>query len=316
MEYLLHIGIMLCIYIILVLSTNLTVGMANLLTMCQAAFYGIGAYIGTYFLMQFNLPFVVIALIVMLATGLTSLIISYAAVKLKGDYFILGTLGFQMVVYTILYNWVNVTRGPYGIPGIPSIKLLGIWSLTGIYTYFFFSLVLTVAIALLFSYLQRSLCGRMLKARQTDKPSSQAFNRSIAKVKIGAFFISAAFAGVAGLVYASYVSYIDPSSFTFDESTFIITALFIGGVGSRVWGPIAGAAVVVILPELLRFVGLPDAVAANLRQVIYGLVLIVLMFVRPQGLLGDAKLKQEPTSPSVEKPAPAKTSPYTNCSKE
>ena len=312
----LHIGIMLCIYIILVLSTNLTVGMANLLTMCQAAFYGVDAYIGTYFLMQFNLPFVLIALVVMLATGLTSLIISYASVKLKGDYFILGTLGFQMIVYTILYNWVNVTRGPYGIPGIPSIKLFGVWSVTGIYAYFFLALILAVAVALIFSQLQRSLYSRMLKAIRTDELSAQALGRNTVQLKAWAFFISAAFAGVAGLVYASYVSYIDPTSFTLDESIFIITALFIGGIGSRVWGPIAGAAVVVILPELLRFVGLPDAVAANLRQVIYGLVLIVLMFVRPQGLLGDAKLKQEPTPPSVEKPAPAKTSPYTNCSKE
>jgi len=291
MEYLLHIGIMLCIYIILVLSTNLTVGMANLLTMCQAAFYGVGAYIGTYFLMHFNLPFVVIALIVMLATGLTSLIISYASVKLKGDYFILGTLGFQMIVYTILYNWVNVTRGPYGIPGIPSIKLFGVWNVTGIYAYFFLALILAVAVALIFSQLQRSPYGRMLKAIRTDELSAQALGRNTVQLKAWAFFISAAFAGVAGLVYASYVSYIDPTSFTLDESIFIITALFIGGIGSRVWGPIAGAAVVVILPELLRFVGLPDAVAANLRQVIYGLVLIVLMFVRPQGLLGDAKLK-------------------------
>ena len=291
MEYLLHIGIMLCIYIILVLSTNLTVGMANLLTMCQAAFYGVGAYIGTYFLMQFNLPFVLIALVVMLATGLTSLIISYASVKLKGDYFILGTLGFQMIVYTILYNWVNVTRGPYGIPGIPSIKLFGVWSVTGIYAYFFLAFILAVVVALIFSQLQRSPYGRMLKAIRTDELSAQALGRNTVQLKAWAFFISAAFAGVAGLVYASYVSYIDPTSFTLDESIFIITALFIGGIGSRVWGPIAGAAVVVILPELLRFVGLPDAVAANLRQVIYGLVLIVLMFVRPQGLLGDAKLK-------------------------
>lgn len=289
MEYLLHIGIMLCIYIILVLSTNLTVGMANLLTMCQAAFYGVGAYIGTYFLMQFNLPFVLIALIVMLATGLTSLIISYASVKLKGDYFILGTLGFQMIVYTILYNWVNVTRGPYGIPGIPSIKLFGVWSLTGIYAYFFLALILAVAVALIFNQLQRSPYGRMLKAIRTDELSAQALGRNTVQLKAWAFFISAAFAGVAGLVYASYVSYIDPTSFTLDESIFIITALFIGGIGSRVGGPIAGAAVVVILPELLRFVGLPDAVAANLRQVIYGLALVVLMFVRPQGLLGDVK---------------------------
>lgn len=291
MEYVMHIGIMLCIYIILVLSTNLTVGMANLLTMCQAAFYGIGAYIGTYFLMQCNLPFVFIALIVMLATGLTSLLISYASVKLKGDYFILATLGFQMIVYTILYNWISVTRGPYGIPGIPSIKLFGVWSLNGIYTYFFLALVLAVTVALIFSRLQQSPYGRILKAIRTDELSAKALGRNTVRLKSWAFFISAAFAGVAGLVYASYVSYIDPTSFTLDESIFIITALFIGGIGSRVWGPIVGAAVVVILPELLRFIGLPDAVAANLRQIIYGLVLIVLMFVRPQGLLGDAKLK-------------------------
>lgn len=291
MEYLLHIGIMLCIYIILVLSTNLTVGMANLLTMCQAAFYGIGAYVGTYFLMHFNLPFVVIALLVILAAGVVSLLVSFASVKLKGDYFILATLGFQMIVYTILYNWISVTRGPYGIPGIPSIKLFGVWSLNGICAYFFLALVLAVLVVFVFNRLQHSPYGRMLKAIRADELSAQALGRDTVRLKAWAFFISAAFAGVAGMVYASYVSYIDPTSFTLDESIFIITALFIGGIGSRVWGPILGAVVVVILPELLRFVGLPDALAANLRQTIYGLVLIVLMFVRPQGLLGDAKLK-------------------------
>lgn len=282
---------MLSIYVILVLSTNLTVGMANLLTLCQAAFYGIGAYIGTFFLMQFNLPFVLIALIVMVATGLTSILISYASVKLKGDYFILATLGFQMVVYTILYNWIDVTRGPYGIPGIPSIKLFGLWSLSSIYAYFIFAGVVAGLVAWLFSRIQRSPYGRILKAIRTDELSAQSLGRNTNKLKRWAFFLSAAFAGVAGLIYASYVSYIDPTSFTLDESIFIITALFIGGIGSRVWGPIVGAVVVVLLPELLRFVGLPDAIAANMRQVIYGLVLIVLMFIRPQGLLGDTKLK-------------------------
>ena len=295
MEYLLHIGIMLCIYVILVLSTNLTVGMANLLTLCQAAFYGIGAYIGTFFLMQFDLPFVIIALMVMLVTGLTSLLISFASVKLKGDYFILATLGFQMIVYTILYNWISVTRGPYGIPGIPSIKMFGglvfSWRPLGMRSYFFYSLVLTCVVVWVFNRLQNSPFGRIMKAIRTDELSAKALGRNTVRLKTWAFFISAAFAGVAGLIYASYVSYIDPTSFTLDESIFIITALFIGGIGSRVWGPIAGAAVVVILPELLRFVGLPDAVAANLRQIIYGVILIVLMFVQPQGLAGDTKLK-------------------------
>ena len=282
---------MLCIYVILVLSTNLTVGMANLLTMCQAAFYGIGAYVGTYFLMQFNLPFIAIALIVMAATGLTSLIVSYASVKLKGDYFILATLGFQMIIFTILYNWISVTRGPYGIPGIPSIKLFAIWNLNGIYPYFFFSLLTAALVVWIISRLQHSPYGRMLKAIRTDELSAQALGRDTTRLKSWAFFISAAFAGLAGTIYASYVSYIDPTSFTLDESIFIITALFIGGTGSRIWGAIAGAAVVVLLPELLRFVGLPDAVAANLRQIIYGLVLIVLMFAKPQGLFGDASIK-------------------------
>ena len=131
----------------------------------------------------------------------------------------------------------------------------------------------------------------MLKAIRTDELSSQALGRNTIQLKSWAFFISAAFAGLAGVVYASYMSYINPTSFTLDESIFIITALFIGGIGSRVWGPVLGATVVVILPELLRFVGLPDSVAANLRQIIYGIVLIVLMFVKPQGLLGDATVK-------------------------
>ena len=291
MEYLLHIGIMLCIYVILILSTNMTVGMANLLTLCQAAFYGIGAYIGTYFLMQFNLPFVIIALLVMLATGLTSILISFASVKLKGDYFILATLGFQMVVYTILYNWIDVTNGPFGIPGIPSIKIFGKWSLYGICSYFVFVLVVTALVSWLFSKIQHSPYGRILKAIRTDELSAQALGRNTIQLKSWAFFISAAFASLAGLIYASYVSYIDPTSFTLDESIFIITALFIGGIGRRVWGPIAGAAVVVILPELLSLIGLPNAVADNLRAVIFGIILIVLMFYRPQGLLGDAKLK-------------------------
>ena len=291
MEYFINLAILFGIYSMLALSLNLLIGMSGLVSLAQAAFYGIGAYIGAFFLMQFNLPFVVIALIVMLATGLTSLLISFASVKLKGDYFILGTLGFQMIVYTILYNWISVTRGPYGIPGIPSIKLLGIWSLDGIYAYFFLALIVAVLVCLLFSFLQRSSFGRVLKVIRSDGQPAKVLRRKSTRLKVWAFFISAAFAGVAGLIYASYVSYIDPTSFTLDESIFIITALFIGGIGSRVWGPIAGAAVVVILPELLRFVGLPDAVAANLRQVIYGLVLIVLMFVRPQGLLGDAKMK-------------------------
>lgn len=277
---------MLSIYVILVLSANLPVGMANMLTMCQAAFYGIGAYIGTFFLMQFNLPFIALAAIVMVATGLFSLLVSFASVKLKDDYFILATLGFQMIVYTILYNWTDVTRGPYGIPGIPSIKLFGVLSLSSVWGYAALAIVLAVLVALLFNVIKRSPYGRVLKAMRRDEQAVKALGRNTVMFKVQTFFLSAAFSGLAGAIYASYVSYIDPTSFTLDESIFIITALFIGGLGN-IKGPILGAVFVIILPEILRFVGMPDAIAANMRQIIYGLALVIIMFVRPQGLLGE-----------------------------
>lgn len=286
MEYILHIIIMLNIYIVLVLSANLPIGMANLLSMCQAAFYGIGAYLSVFFLMQFDLPFVVIAAIVMFVTGVSSCVISLASVKLKGDYFILASLGFQMIIYTILYNWTDVTRGPYGIPGIPGIKILGLWPLPGIWGYFILTTLVCLAVIIVFKRIKYSPYGRMLKAMRSDELSVQALGRNVMLFKSWAFFLSAAFSALAGLFYASYVTYIDPSSFTLDESIFIVSALFIGGVGN-IKGPVLGAVFVVLLPEVLRFVGMPDTFAANMRQIIYGLALVLVMYFRPQGLWGE-----------------------------
>ena len=290
MEYVFHIIIMLNIYIMLTLSANLTIGMANLLTMCQAAFYGIGAYIGTYFLMQFSLPFVAIAVMVMLLTGAFSFLVSFASARLKGDYFVIATMGFQLIAYTILYNWTDVTRGPYGIPGIPGIKLFGVFELSGIYAYLILSLILMGIVVFLLHHLVESPFGRVLNAIRADEITVKSMGRNTVLFKSWAFFLSASVASLAGIIYASYVSYIDPTSFTLDESIFIVSALFIGGIGNTK-GPVLGALFVVLLPELLRFVGLPDSIAANLRQIIYGLALIFVMYYRPQGLWGKTILK-------------------------
>ena len=290
MEYIFHIVIMPNIYIMLVLSANLTIGLANLLTMCQAAFYGIGAYIGAFFLMQFHVPLVVIIAVVALVTGAFSLLVSYASVKLKGDFFVLATMGFQLIVYTILYNWTPVTRGPYGITGIPGVRILGIWEISGVYSYLAISIIMALATVYVFHRLHNSPYGRELRAIEADELTIQSMGRDTVAAKAWAFFISASVAGVAGVVSAAYVGYIDPTGFTLNESIFIISALFIGGIGN-VKGPIFGALFVVLLPELLRFVGLPDAIAANLRQIIYGLSLILVVYFRPQGLFGKTVLK-------------------------
>ncbi len=290
MDYVFHIIIMINIYIILSVSTNLLVGMTNLLSIGQAAFYGIGAYIAAFCLISWHLSLLPALLVVMFITAILSLIIAIPTLKLKGDYFVLATLGFQLIVYTILYNWISVTKGPYGIPGIPSPVLFGTITINGIPAYLVLSLILAVLVILTFYGLIKSPFGRVLKGIRDDEISVKAIGRNVTTFKIWAFVISSGFIGIAGFLYASYVSYIDPTSFNLDEAIFILAAVIIGGTGN-IKGPVWGAVFVIVLPELLRFVGLPDSVAANLRQIIYGLTIVVLMRFRPQGLAGDYAIK-------------------------
>lgn len=290
MNYILHIFIMINIYIILTVSTNLLVGMANLLSIGQAAFYGIGAYIAVFALMVLKFPLLPTIVLVIAGTALFSLIIAYPSMRLKGDYFVLATLGFQLIVFTILYNWVSVTRGPYGIPGIPAPKLFGLLQISGIIPFLILSTIFVIIVIFVFYKLVHSPFGRVLKGLRDDELAVMSLGRNVAKFKIWAFVISSAFIGIAGIIYATYVSYIDPTSFNLDEAIFILAACLIGSTGN-IRGPIVGAIFVVVLPELLRFVGFPDSVAANLRQIVYGMALIFLMRFRPQGIAGEYRLQ-------------------------
>ena len=290
MNYIIHILIIINIYIMLTVSTNLLVGMANLLSLGQAAFYGIGAYIAVFALMTLNFPLLPSLLMVMVVTALFSLLIAYPSLRLKGDYFILATLGFQLIVFTVLYNWIDVTRGPYGIPGIPAPKLFGLLPITGLIPFLILSAILAGLTIFIFYKLIHSPFGRVLKGVRDDELAVMSLGRDVTKFKIWAFAISSAFIGMAGMIYATYVSYIDPTSFNLDEAIFILAAVLIGGTGN-IKGPVVGAVFVVILPELLRFVGFPDSIAANLRQIVYGLALIILMLYRPQGIAGEYKIE-------------------------
>lgn len=290
MDYIFHIIIMINIYIILTTSTNLLVGMTNLLSIGQAAFYGLGAYFSVLALKTLNLTLIPAIIFTVICTSLMSFLIAYPSLRLKGDYFVLATLGFQLIVYTVLYNWIDVTKGPYGITGIPTPELFGIVSISGIYSFFVLSTILSALIVFIFFKLIHSPFGRALKGVRDDSLSMLSLGRNVTGLKIWAFILSSGFIAIAGFLYASYVSYIDPTSFNLDEAIFILAAVLIGGTGN-IKGPIVGAVFVVILPELLRFIGLPDSVEANLRQIIYGLSIIILMRYRPQGIAGEYALK-------------------------
>jgi branched-chain amino acid transport system permease protein len=290
MNYYLHILIMLNIYLILVVSTNLLVGMTGMLSLGQGALYGIGAYIGVLAIMVLNLPLIPAILLVMISTALISFLIAYPSIRLKGDYFVIATLGFQLIIYNILYNWTSVTRGPFGIPGIPAPKLFGMFKISGINSFLILSTILAAITVLILYKMINSPYGRVLKCMRDDETALTSLGRNVNTFKIWTFIVSSSFIGISGLIYASYVSYIDPTSFNLDEALFIVSALLIGGTGN-IKGPVAGAVFVVLLPEILRFVGLPDSIAANMRQIIYGASLIILMRYRPQGIIGIYRMK-------------------------
>lgn len=279
------------IYSILSVSLNLLVGYTGILSIAHAAFYGVGAYIAALMALKCHSPFLLNLLLGIIGTGILGALIGIPSLRIKDDYFVIATFAFQVIVFSVLNNWVSFTGGPMGLPGIPQPNIFGL----KISSHIEFLILVTLLAALVFwisNRVVKSPFGRVLKAIREDEVFAQSFGKNIFAFKLKVFMISAALAAIAGVMYATYISFIDPTSFTIMESIFIISIVIIGGAGN-LWGSVIGAVVLVALPELLRFVGLPNAVAANIRQILYGSLLVIFMMWRPQGFIGEYFFKQE-----------------------
>lgn len=288
MNVIFHLLIMSGIYIILALSLNLLLGYAGLFSVGHGAFYGIGAYAAAILATKLGFPFWGEILAAASIAGLCGFVIGFPTLRLRGDYLALATFGFAVIIYSVFNNWYDLTRGPLGIRGIPkvvlfSIPLSSLWSYTVLVGFF---VLLTIFCIRRLTY---SAFGKVLEAIREDDMAATAIGKNIAKFKVLAFIIAAFFAGIAGVLYAHYVTFIDPSSFLIQESFLIFSMVIFGGMGS-IGGSILGAAILVILPEALRFLGLPSAVAANMRQMIFGVLIVFIINWRPEGLLGKSKL--------------------------
>lgn len=289
MNYLFHILTMINIYLILSLSLNVLVGYTGLLSLCHAAFYGIGAYVSTLLMTKLGIDFFIALPMAIIGAIILSLFVSIPSVRLKGDYFILTTVAFQIIIFYILYNWISLTQGPYGISSIPSPDIFG-YSITGPIKYFLFSFFITLLCLGFVTIVLKAPFGQVLKAIREDETLAQAIGKNVTKFKIQAFAIASGLAAIAGVLFAHYVTYIDPTSFTFDEAIFLLSIVLIGGAGN-IKGPIVGVFLLLIIPEILRFLGIPDTIAPNIRQMIYGSLLILFMYFRPQGIAGEYKFE-------------------------
>lgn len=288
MNYLLHLMVMIGIYLPLAYSLNLTLGFGGLTSFCHAAFYGIGAYAYALLITATGVHPAAALVMGVLITALLAGGMGFISLRFRGDLFLFVTLGFQMIVFVLLYNWIGLTNGPYGIAGIPRPGMFGLVVRTPL-QYTALAAVMNLAVLPLLFVLYRSPFGRTLKALRENETAAAALGIHPERIYLQSFVLSAGFAAVSGAFYAAYVTYIDPTSFTLKESIFQVAILLLGGAGNRK-GPLIGVVIMLLLPEVLRFVGLPDAVAHNLREIIYGLLLAVLMYLRPQGIAGEFRM--------------------------
>lgn len=296
--YIGHLLMMGGIYLLLSYSLNLVLGFGGLIVFCHAVFYGIGAY--TYAITRLrtgasqeqivdllwvgNWDFLTAFAASGLVAGLLAAMIGWVCLRFRKDHFIFATLGFQMIVFVGLYNWVELGRGAFGIYGIPRPSAFG-WSLWEPWHYALLTGGMLVIVLPLLFRLYRSPFGLALQTMREDERAARAMGVNTNQLALQAFTIAGSVAGLAGALYASYVTYIDPTSFSLRESIFLVTLLMLGG-GGNVKGPLAGTVVMLALPEVLRFVGLPEDIGANLREIFYGATLAGLMYWRPRGLAG------------------------------
>lgn len=286
MEYLFHLLVLCGIYATLAMSLDLVAGATGLLSTAHAAFYGIGAYASALIVTTGQGSIWFGLMVGMLAAGTISLLVSLPSLRLHDDYFVLAAFGFQIISTTIFLNWTEVTRGPLGISGVSSPEVFG-WQIESRLEYALLSTSIAIFSFFVVSRLSFGAWGRVLRAIREHESFAQSLGKNVLKFKLSTFFVSAALAALAGSLFAHYFSYVDPSSFTITESIFLLAMVIVGGAGSR-WGPVLGTVVLVVLLESLRFSGLPNAVSANLRQIIYGSALVTMVIMRPQGLLGDS----------------------------
>jgi branched-chain amino acid transport system permease protein len=291
MNYLLHILILISIYIIISISLNLISGYAGLLSVAHAAFYGIGAYVVALLALNLGSSFIINMICGMLLAGILGTIIAIPSLRIHDDYFVIATFGFQIIVFSIMNNWVSLTKGPLGIPGIPQPVIFGI-TISSHVQFLVFTGIFAVLIFLFSRRLVKSPFGRVLKAIREDEVFAEALGKNVTKYKILIFVIGASIAAVAGSLYAWYITFIDPTSFTVQESIFMLSIVIIGGTGN-LWGSVLGAALLITIPEALRFLGMPSAIAANTRQILYGTLLVIFMLYRPQGLLGEFAFRRK-----------------------
>jgi branched-chain amino acid transport system permease protein len=267
--------------VMLAIGLDFVVGYAGQLNLGQSAFYGIGAYVSTLLIMRLGLPFWPAFVCGVAASAVSGMALSLFAVRLRGHYLAIASLGFAVITYQVLLNWISLTQGPLGIYGIappPALALPGLPAIdfTDLANLFYLVAGFALLAYVLLDQLVRSPVGETLTAIREDEVSAASLGMNCRAWKVFAFAVGSAVAGGAGCFYAGFVGTLVPDAFFITESFTILAMVIVGGMGT-LSGPVFGAILLTVLPEFLRGIG-------DLRLIVYGLALTLVVLFMPGGI--------------------------------
>lgn len=269
-SYLLSIGIFAGINALVATGLVILMGYAGQVSLGQAGFYGIGAYVSSILSLKLGLPVAISMFLAMLVSAIAAIVLAIPSLRLRGHYLAVATLGFGEIIYVVLNEWGP--GGPSGFGDIPHLSLLG-YTLTSSQEYFYLVWGCVIVVMIFSINLINSMTGRALRAIHGSEVASLAVGIDVVRLKIKVFILSALYASLAGALYAHYITFISPSSFSLFYSVLVLMMVVIGGM-SNLWGGIVGAVIITILPELLRYFKEYDIL-------VYGFILTVsLLFMR------------------------------------
>ena len=290
------------IWAILALSLNLVVGYTGLLSVGHIGFFGIGAYamavltsntqyelLRTEAIPTYGLPFFAALPVSVALAGLAAILVGVVFNRFRDDIYVLVSFGFAIIAFNVFLNLRGVTRGAFGIHEVERPDIFG-WSLDGDLAFLVFVLVALLFVVVVSWLLVTSSFGRVLTAIREDEQAVEVFGYRATRYKLAIWVISAMMAGLAGGLFASWTTFVDPNSFILLESILLVSIVILGGLAS-IWGSVLGAMAFVLLEEGMRFLPfIPTEYIGQARQAVLGILLVLLMLFRPQGLLGRYKL--------------------------
>ncbi|MDE2838197.1 MAG: branched-chain amino acid ABC transporter permease [Chloroflexota bacterium] len=295
-------GTVFAIWAILAVSLNLVVGFTGLLSVGHIGFFGIGAYtvavltsnasyeqLRTEAIPTFGWPFFAALPVGVVLAGLTAVAVGVVFNRFRDDIFVLVSFGFAIICFNVFLNARAVTRGAFGIHEVAKPQIGG-WVFDDELSFLALAVVFLLVVVLLSWFIVTSSFGRVLTAIREDERATEVFGYQVTHYKLTVWVLSAMMAAAAGGLFASWTTFIDPNSFVLLESILLVSIVILGGLAT-IWGSLLGAMTFVLLEEGMRFVpGLPDQYVGQARQVVLGVLLVLLMLFRPQGLLGRYRL--------------------------